>query len=150
VKVSDLVAAGTGLRDDAARHAGFDPVTVETTADDDKRYYPGATPLRIRVTGDRRTGRLIGAQLLGHHGAEIAKRVDIYATAISFGATVADIADIDLSYTPPLGSPCDAVQVATTTWQRRVIEADRDVRHHAVDRARPHDTPDGHGRSTMP
>jgi hypothetical protein len=42
---------------------------------------------------------------------------------ISFGATVADIADLDLSYTPPLGSPWDAVQVATTTWQRRVIEA---------------------------
>ena len=122
VKVFDLVAAGTGLRDDAARHAGYDPVTVATTADDHKAYYPGATPIRIRITGDRSTGRLLGARLLGHRGAEIAKRVDTYATAISYGAAVADITDLDLSYTPPLGSPFDAVQIAATTWQHHVAE----------------------------
>jgi NADPH-dependent 2,4-dienoyl-CoA reductase/sulfur reductase-like enzyme len=120
VKVFDLVAAGTGLRDAAARRAGFDPVTVATTADDHKAYYPGATPIHLRVTGDRSTGRLLGAQLLGTRGAEIAKRVDTYATAISYGASVDDIADLDLSYTPPLGSPWDAVQVATTAWRRQL------------------------------
>jgi NADPH-dependent 2,4-dienoyl-CoA reductase/sulfur reductase-like enzyme len=120
VKVFDLVAASTGLRDGIARQYGYDPVTVATTADDHKAYYPGATPIRIRVTGDRVTGRLLGAQLLGHRSAEVAKRVDIYATAISYGATVDDIADLDLSYTPPLGSPWDAVQIAATTWRRSV------------------------------
>jgi NADPH-dependent 2,4-dienoyl-CoA reductase/sulfur reductase-like enzyme len=120
VKVFDLVAAGTGLRDNAARQAGYDPVAIATTADDHKAYYPGATPIRIRVTGDRATGRLLGAQLLGRHGAEVAKRIDIYATAISYGATVDDVADLDLSYTPPLGSPWDAVQIAATTWRRSV------------------------------
>lgn len=123
VKVFGLVAAGTGLRDDAARRAGFDPVTVGTTADDHKAYYPGATPIRIHVTGDRATGRLLGAQLLGHRGAEIAKRVDTYATAISYGATVADISDLDLSYTPPLGSPWDAVQLAATAWRHHVARS---------------------------
>jgi NADPH-dependent 2,4-dienoyl-CoA reductase/sulfur reductase-like enzyme len=117
VKVFDLVVAGTGLRDHTAREAGHDPVTVETVADDHKAYYPGATPVRIRITGDRSTGRLLGAQLLGQHGAEIAKRVDTYATAISYGAGVDDIADLDLSYTPPLGSPWDATQLATTAWR---------------------------------
>ena len=116
----NLVAASTGLRDHAARQAGHDPVTVATTADDHKAYYPGATPIRIRITGDRTTGRLLGAQLLGHHGAEIAKRIDTYATAISYHATVDDIADLDLSYTPPLGSPWDATQLATTAWRRTV------------------------------
>ena len=120
VKVFDLVAAGTGLRDHTARDAGYHPVTVETLADDHKAYYPGATPIRIRITGDRTTGRLLGAQLLGHHGAEIAKRADTYATAISYRATVADVADIDLAYTPPLGSPWDATQLATQTWQDTV------------------------------
>src|SRR6266511_4602895 len=57
------------------------------------------------LTGDRRSGRLLGAQLLGHVGAEIAKRIDILATAIAYGATVEEIGDLDLSYTPPLGSP---------------------------------------------
>ncbi|GAA3348657.1 FAD-dependent oxidoreductase [Amorphoplanes nipponensis] len=118
VKVFDLVAAGTGLRDGDARQAGYDPITIETTADDHKAYYPGATAIRIRVTGDRATGRLLGAQLLGSRGAEIAKRIDIYATAISYGAAVADISDLDLSYTPPLGSPWDAAQIAATAWQQ--------------------------------
>jgi NADPH-dependent 2,4-dienoyl-CoA reductase/sulfur reductase-like enzyme len=118
VKVFDLIAAGTGLRDEQARRAGYDPVTVETSADDHKAYYPGATPVRIRVTGDRPTGRLLGAQILGHRGAEISKRIDTYATAISYGATVDDIADLDLSYTPPLSSPWDATQLAATAWRR--------------------------------
>ncbi|GAA2351513.1 NAD(P)/FAD-dependent oxidoreductase [Dactylosporangium salmoneum] len=47
VKVFDRVVAGTGLRDHTARAAGYDPVTVATTADDHKAYYPGATPVRI-------------------------------------------------------------------------------------------------------
>ena len=120
VKVFDLVAAGTGLRDRTARQAGYDPVTVATTADDHKAYYPGATPIRIRVTGDRTTGRLFGAQMLGHRGAEIAIRIDIYTTAISYAATIDDIAGLDLSYTPPLGSPWDAVQIAATDWRHTV------------------------------
>jgi NADPH-dependent 2,4-dienoyl-CoA reductase/sulfur reductase-like enzyme len=124
VKVFDLVAAGTGLRDATARTAGFDPLTVATTADDHKAYYPGATPIRIRVTGDRRSGRLLGAQLLGSHGAEIAKRIDIFATAISYGAAVADLEHLDLSYAPPLGSPWDAVQIAATAWTRTARSAD--------------------------
>ncbi|WP_426502927.1 FAD-dependent oxidoreductase [Dactylosporangium sp. McL0621] len=72
VKVFDRVVATTGLRDTAARAAGFNPATVEITADDHKAYFPGATPIRIRVTGDRTTGQLLGAQLFGHRGAEIA------------------------------------------------------------------------------
>jgi len=100
---------------------------VATTADDHKAYYPGATPVHLRITGDRHTGRLLGAQLLGASGAEIAKRVDTYATAISYGATVDDIADLDLSYTPPLGSPWDAVQVATTAWRRVLRTSSTDV-----------------------
>jgi NADPH-dependent 2,4-dienoyl-CoA reductase/sulfur reductase-like enzyme len=122
VKVFARVAAGTGLRDRAARDAGYDPVTVATTADDHKAYYPGATDVQVRITGDRRTGRLLGAQLLGHRSAEIAKRIDIYATAISAGATVADVSDLDLSYTPPLGSPWDAVQIGATAWHRAIME----------------------------
>jgi Pyridine nucleotide-disulphide oxidoreductase, dimerisation domain len=95
---------------------GFQPVTVEAVADDHKAYYPGATPLRMRLTGDRSSGRLLGAQLLGRVGAEVAKRIDILATAIAYGATVQAISDLDLSYTPPLGSPWDAVQHAAHAW----------------------------------
>jgi NADPH-dependent 2,4-dienoyl-CoA reductase/sulfur reductase-like enzyme len=118
VRVFDRVVAATGLRQTQARQAGYQAVTVDHTADDHKAYYPGATPLRIRLVGDEHTGRLLGAQLIGHHGAEVAKRVDIYATAISYRATIAELPRLDLSYTPPLGSPFDAVQHAADAWTR--------------------------------
>jgi NADPH-dependent 2,4-dienoyl-CoA reductase/sulfur reductase-like enzyme len=117
VKIFDQAAARTGLRDHEAA-AGFDPATTETQADDHKAYYPGSHRITIRVTGDRTTGRLLGMQLFGHKDAEIAKRVDIAAAAIFHGMTVDAVSDLDLSYTPPLGSPWDAVQMAAQAWVR--------------------------------
>ena len=119
VKIFDQAAARTGLRDHEAAAAGFDPVTTETAADDHKAYYPGSHRITIRVTGDRATGRLLGMQLFGHKNAEIAKRIDIAATAIYHGMTVDAVSDLDLSYTPPLGSPWDAVQMAAQAWVRQ-------------------------------
>jgi len=116
VKVFDQAAARTGLRDHEAKAAGFDPVTVESEADDHKAYYPGSHRITMRVTGDRATGRLLGLQLFGHKHAEIAKRIDIAATAIFHGMTVDAVSDLDLSYTPPLGSPWDAVQMGAQAW----------------------------------
>ena len=116
VKVFDLVAARTGLREHEAVAAGFSPVSTTATPDDHKAYYPGATPITIRITGDAETGRLLGAQLIGTRGAEISKRVDIYATALFHQMNVTDMTELDLSYTPPLGSPWDAVQMATQAW----------------------------------
>ena len=118
VKVFDVVAARTGLRDHEALAAGFAPRSHTAVADDHKRYYPGATPISIRITGDDGDGRLLGAQLVGTRGAEISKRVDTYATALHHSMTVEAMSDLDLSYTPPLGSPWDAVQVATQAWSR--------------------------------
>ncbi|KZE42403.1 FAD-dependent oxidoreductase [Microbacterium sp. T32] len=120
VKVFDVVAARTGLRDHEAAAADYAPHSYSAVADDHKRYYPGATPISIRITGDTRDGRLLGAQLVGTRGAEISKRVDTYATALHHRMTVAGMSDLDLSYTPPLGSPWDAVQMATQAWEREV------------------------------
>ena len=118
VKIFDQAAARTGLRDHEATAAGFDPVTVGSVADDHKAYYPGSHRITMRVTGDRATGRLLGLQLFGHRHAEIAKRIDIAATAIFHEMTVDAISDLDLSYTPPLGSPWDAVQIGAQAWVR--------------------------------
>ena len=118
VKIFDYAAARTGLRDHEANPAGFDPVTVASEADDHKAYYPGSHRIHMRVTGDRGTGRLLGMQMFGHRHAEIAKRIDIAAAAIFHGMTVDAVSDLDLSYTPPLGSPWDAVQMAAQAWTR--------------------------------
>jgi len=103
VKIFDQAAARTGLRDHE---------------DDHKAYYPGSHRITIRVTGDRATGRLLGLQLFGHKNAEVAKRIDIAATGIYHGMTVDAVSDLDLSYTPPLSSPWDAVQMAAQAWTR--------------------------------
>jgi NADPH-dependent 2,4-dienoyl-CoA reductase/sulfur reductase-like enzyme len=121
VKIFDQAAARTGLRDHEAAAAGFTPVTIASEADDHKAYYPGSHRVRMRFTGDRDTGRLLGVQLFGHRHAEIAKRIDIAATAIYHGMTVEDISDLDLSYTPPLGSPWDAVQAGAQAWSRQAL-----------------------------
>ena len=86
VKVFDLAAARTGLRDGEARAAGFDPMTVGSASFDHKAYFPGVHELGIRITGDRSTGRLLGAQIVGHRDAEVAKRIDIPAVAMFAGS----------------------------------------------------------------
>jgi NADPH-dependent 2,4-dienoyl-CoA reductase/sulfur reductase-like enzyme len=122
VKIFGQAAARTGLRDHEATAAGFDPVTVPAQADDHKAYYPGSHRISMRVTGDRASGRLLGMQLFGHRHAEIAKRIDIAATAIFHGMTVDAVSDLDLSYTPPLGSPWEAVQMGTQAWVRQASQ----------------------------
>ncbi len=116
VKIFNLVFARTGLRHDEAKRESFDPFTTESAVNDHKAYYPGATQLRARVTGDIGTGRLLGAQLMGYWGAEVSKRLDVFATALFHEMTVDQISDLDLSYTPPLSSPWDPVQMASQSW----------------------------------
>ncbi len=119
VKVFELVVARTGLRDNEAVQAGFDPLTVETTSWDHKVYYPGAHKIRIRLTGDGKTGRLLGAQMVGHYQSEVAKRIDIFATALFHGMRVDELNDLDLSYTPPVSSPWDPVQMSAQAWVKQ-------------------------------
>ena len=122
VKVFELAAARTGLRENEATYAGFKPLTVETAAWDHKAYYPGAREMRIRVTGDTDMGKLLGAQIVGHWRSEVAKRVDIFAAALFNGMSVEDLNDLDLSYTPPLSSPWDPVQLAAQNWCREAVK----------------------------
>jgi NADPH-dependent 2,4-dienoyl-CoA reductase/sulfur reductase-like enzyme len=116
VKVFDLAIARTGLRDQGAAAAGFAPLTVESTAWDHKAYYPGAHEVLLRITGDRRTVQLLGAQMVGHWQAQVAKRIDVFAVALFQGMEVEELNDLDLSYTPPFGSPWDAIQLGVQSW----------------------------------
>jgi NADPH-dependent 2,4-dienoyl-CoA reductase/sulfur reductase-like enzyme len=124
VKVFELAVARTGLRDQDATAAGLDPVTIGSVEFDHKAYYPGAHQLHLRITGDRPSGRLLGAQLLGDQRAQVAKRIDIPAGALFHHMTVEGLSDLDLSYTPPFGSPWDAVQMAAQIWTRQAQGGD--------------------------
>ena len=136
VKVFDLAIARTGFREREASVAGMDPHTTEFESWDHKVYYPGATRMTIRTTGDRRDGRLLGAQIVGDHRAQIAKRIDIVAAALYAGMGVDDLSDLDLSYTPPLGSPWDPVQMAAQDWLRQSWAHQADIQAGKPDSSR--------------
>lgn len=116
VKVCELVAARTGLNSCEARASGLQTRSVTGDFDDHKAYYHGATTIHIRLIGEQNSGRLVGAQLVGSYGAEVAKRLDVLTTAISAGLTIPQLLELDLSYTPPLSSPWDPIQSAAMQW----------------------------------
>ena len=118
-KVFDLVAARTGLRDHEALAAGLRPahgrVTKPTTT---RPTTPAATRITMRYTGDRSTGRLLGVQLVGHRHARSPNASTSPPPRIFHRMTVDELSDLDLSYTPPLGSPWDAIQIGAQAWLR--------------------------------
>lgn len=118
VKIFDTAVARTGLRQEEARSAGLNAATSELTCWDHKAYYPGAGRLHLRVTGDPASGKLLGAQIVGGWKSEVAKRIDIFAAALFHEMSLDELSDLDLSYTPPLGSPWDPVQTSAQQWTR--------------------------------
>jgi NADPH-dependent 2,4-dienoyl-CoA reductase/sulfur reductase-like enzyme len=118
VKIFDMAIARTGLRQREANDFGRHAATTESTFWDHKAYYPGAEELRFRVTGDPISGKLLGAQIVGHWKAEVSKRIDVFATALFHQMTVDGLNDLDLSYTPPVSSPWDPVQMSAQAWLR--------------------------------
>ena len=73
-------------------------------------YFPGAQPIRIKMLTEKRTGRLLGAQIIGREGA--AKRIDVLATAIWNEMGVDEILALDLSYAPPFAPVCAGIAFA--------------------------------------
>ena len=109
-KVCDLEIARTGLREKDAHRAGlqFETVTIESTSR--AGYYPEAALMTVKMLAERRTGRLLGVQIVGREGA--AKRVDIAAVALTARMTVEQMTALDLGYAPPFSPVWDPVLVA--------------------------------------
>ncbi|WP_425473710.1 FAD-dependent oxidoreductase [Streptomyces tailanensis] len=109
-KVCDLEIARTGLREKDARRVGlqYETVTIESTSR--AGYYPGSTPMTVKMLAERRTGRLLGVQIVGREGA--GKRVDIAAVALTAGMTAEQMTTLDLGYAPPFSPVWDPILVA--------------------------------------
>ncbi|WP_225830545.1 FAD-dependent oxidoreductase [Streptomyces sp. NK08204] len=109
-KVCELEIARTGLREKDAHRVGlaFETVTIESTSR--AGYYPGASPMTVKMLAERRTGRLLGVQIVGREGA--AKRVDVAAVALTAGMTVEQMTALDLGYAPPFSPVWDPVLAA--------------------------------------
>lgn len=107
VRFSPYVAGVTGLTEQAARREDIPYRVLHTIRGHHAGYYPGASDILIKLLYDPNTGRILGAQAVGQHGVD--KRIDVIATAIHGRMTVNDLADLDLAYSPPLGSAKDPV-----------------------------------------
>ncbi len=126
-KVCDLEIARTGLREVDCRDAGFEYVTATVDSTTKAGYFPGAAPIRVKLIAEKRSGRLLGGQLVGA-GEGSAKRIDALATALWNEMTVDEMVSLDLGYAPPFAPVWDPVLIAARkAWD--AVEADIQERH---------------------
>ncbi len=140
-KAFDITIGRTGLTEEQAKVLRYDVETVLCPGPDMPHYYPTAKPMCIKLVVNRRTRQLIGFQAVGTGGVD--KRLDVAATAMSFGATIDAIAHLDLGYAPPYSPPLDPILTAVhiaqnkldgitkaispVEFKKRVDEGDRDM-----------------------
>jgi NADPH-dependent 2,4-dienoyl-CoA reductase/sulfur reductase-like enzyme len=120
-KVCDLEIGRTGLLSAEASAAGYRFVAVTVEATGRAGYLPDPQPMTVKMLAERRTGRLLGTQIVGRTGA--AKRVDVAAVALTARLTVAQLTAVDLGYAPPFSPVWDPVLVAA----RKAVTAVRDA-----------------------
>lgn len=106
-KHCDFNIGCTGLTETKARELGYHVVASLAPAPDHAHYYPGAKVIFVKLIADADTRKVLGVQVVGP--GEVAKRVDVIATALCFGATVDDLATLDLGYAPPYSGALDNV-----------------------------------------
>lgn len=117
-QVFDSAVGSTGLSERRARDLGYDAWAVTVPGFDRAHYYPGAEIVALKLVVEAPTGRLLGMQALGK--GEVARRIDVAATALSFGAHVEDLTHLDLAYAPPFATALDCLlQAANAASNRR-------------------------------
>ncbi|MGD9927247.1 MAG: FAD-dependent oxidoreductase [Sphaerochaeta sp.] len=113
VKVFEAIAGSTGLSLKAGRDAGLDVDAVVVHKASHTAYYPGSEKVSLMLVFDKKTKKVLGAQVAGRVGID--KRIDVIATAIAGGLTLEDLAELDLAYAPPFNSPNGPVNMAAFT-----------------------------------
>ncbi|MFI6516839.1 FAD-dependent oxidoreductase [Spirillospora sp. NPDC050679] len=122
-KICHVEVARTGLNAREAAEAGFDALEAVVKSTTRAGYHPGATEMHTKLLFERRTGRLLGAQIVGAENA--AKRIDGLAIALWNGMTVEEMTGLDLGYAPPFSPVWDPVLIAARKAAVKVEEAMR-------------------------
>lgn len=115
VRVGGLTAAMTGANRAGLEAARIDYRTMHLHPNQHAGYFPGAAQIHLNLHFRAGDGLLLGAQAVGVEGVD--KRIDVLATAIRSRMAVADLIDLDLSYSPPYGQAKDAVNLAGMVGQ---------------------------------
>ena len=109
-KVFDLTVATTGLPGKRLRQAEIAYASSTTHSSSHASYYPDATQMSIKITFDKETGKLYGAQIVGYDGVD--KRIDEFALVIKHQGTIYDLMKLEQAYAPPFSSAKDPVAIA--------------------------------------
>jgi NADPH-dependent 2,4-dienoyl-CoA reductase/sulfur reductase-like enzyme len=109
-KVFELEVARTGLTPKEAAAAGFDPAEVVIKTRSRAHAHPGSKTIRVQLVGDRKSGRLLGAFMVGREGC--AHRINAAAVALHAKMTTAEFGESDLAYAPPFGPTWDPLLTA--------------------------------------
>lgn len=105
-RVFDLTVAQTGLSEREAKEEGFEVVVCHNTKPNKPEYF-GGKEMVIKAVADKKSGRLLGVQIVGYDGVD--KRIDVFVTAITFKANAEDLFHLDLAYAPPFSTTKDPV-----------------------------------------
>jgi NADPH-dependent 2,4-dienoyl-CoA reductase/sulfur reductase-like enzyme/rhodanese-related sulfurtransferase len=117
-KVFDYSVGKTGLNEREARENGYQVVTSLVPGPDRAHYYPESKKILLKMVAEAKTGRLLGLQAVGPGDA--VKRIDVFASALFFKATVEDLRNVDLAYAPPYSSAIDLVAVAANIISNKI------------------------------
>ncbi len=109
-KVFDITVASTGLAAKRLKQMGMEYCSSTTHGSSHASYYPDALPLTIKLTFDPKSGKIYGAQSVGHDGID--KRIDQIALLIKNGGTVYDLMKVEHTYAPPFSSAKDPIAIA--------------------------------------
>jgi NADPH-dependent 2,4-dienoyl-CoA reductase/sulfur reductase-like enzyme len=122
VKAFEVEAARTGILDhEQARAAGFEPATETITAKSRAGYYPEGGTVRVTLTADRETGRVLGGSLVSEYGEGAVHRSHALVGAVTEGITLGDLANYDLAYAPPFNTTWDPVLTAAKVLDGRLF-----------------------------
>lgn len=105
-KLFDMAIASTGLSEKEAREEGYDIVICHNIKPDKPSYFHGKEMV-IKGIADRKTEKILGVQIVGYEGVD--KRIDVFATLITYGAKVDELFHLDLAYAPPFSTTKDPV-----------------------------------------
>ena len=105
-KLFDMTIASTGLSEKEAIAEGYEIVTCHNIKPDKPSYFKGKEMV-IKAIADKITQKLLGVQIVGYEGVD--KRIDVFATLITYGAKVEDLFHLDLAYAPPFSTTKDPV-----------------------------------------
>ncbi|MBO5769702.1 MAG: FAD-dependent oxidoreductase [Spirochaetales bacterium] len=110
LKAFTMTAASTGLSERGASQLGLEYDYVILSPVSHASYYPGGKVMTMKVLFEKKTGRLLGAQIAGYDGVD--KRIDVIATALRAGIKADKLAELELAYAPPYSSAKDPVNMA--------------------------------------